>query len=53
MRNKENIDKSLVTIEVQDGKIIQAKMKFNELPTDEMNVVLKKWEKQIIPITNK
>lgn len=52
MRYKDNVNKSLVTIEVQDGKIVQARTKFNELPTDEMNEVLKKWEKEIIPIIN-
>ena len=52
MRYKENVDKSLVTIEVRDGKIVQARTRFNKLPTNEMNDVLKKWEKQIIPIIN-
>ena len=46
------LNKSLVTIEVQHGKIVQARTRFNELPTTEMDAVLKKWEKQIIPITN-
>ena len=52
MRYKDAINKSLVTIEVQHGKIVQARTRFNELPTTEMDAVLKKWEKQIIPITN-
>lgn len=52
MRYKNNINKSLVTIEVRDGKIVQARTKFNELPTDEMNKVLRKWEKQIISVVN-
>lgn len=52
MRYKDSINKSLVTIEVRDGKIVQARTKFNELPTDEMNEVLKKWEKEIVPILN-
>ena len=52
MRYKDTIDKSLVTIEVRDGKIVQARTRFNEMPTEDMNVVLKKWEKHIIPITN-
>lgn len=53
MRYKNNVNKSLVTIEVRDGKIVQARTRFNEFPTDEMNEILKKWEEQLIPITNK
>ena len=52
MRKKEDITKSFVTIEVQNGKIIQARTKFNELPSSDVNLVLKKWEKQIIPVIN-
>ena len=52
MRKKEDITKSFVTIEVQNGKIIQARTKFNELPSSDVNLVLKKWEKQIIPVVN-
>ena len=51
MRYKDTVDKSLVTIEVRNGKIVQARTRFNELPTDDMKEVLKKWEKHIIPIT--
>lgn len=53
MRYKNNVNKSLVTIEVRDGKIVQARTRFNEFPTNEMNEILKKWEEQMIPITNK
>ena len=42
----------ITDIEVRDGKIVQARTRFNEMPTEDMNVVLKKWEKHIIPITN-
>lgn len=52
MRYKKNIKQSLVTIEVRNGKIVQARTRFNEFPTDEMKKILKKWEKQIIPIIN-
>ena len=52
MRYKDNLSKSLITIEVRDGKIVQARAKFNELPSDEIIKVLRKWEKNIIPITN-
>ena len=39
MRYKNNVNKSLVTIEVRDGKIVQARTRFNEFPTDEMNEI--------------
>jgi len=52
MRDKSNISKSLVTIEVKNGKIVQARSRFNNLPPNEINEVLKKWEKNIIPVTN-
>lgn len=52
MRYKDNSNKSLVTIEVRDGKIVQARTRFNGLPNKKVNEVLKKWEKQIIPIVN-
>ena len=52
MRYKDNLSKSLITIEVRDGKIVQARAKFNELPSEDEMKILKKWEKNIIPITN-
>lgn len=52
MRYKDKVNKSLVTSEVVDGKIVQARTRFNELPTDEMNEILEKWEKQLILVTN-
>lgn len=52
MRHKDSVNKSLVTIEVRNGKIVQARTRFNNLPTAEMNDVLKNWEKEIIPIFN-
>lgn len=52
MRYKDTMDKSLVTIEVRKGKIVQASTRFNNLPTEEMCEVLKKWENHLISITN-
>jgi len=52
MRRKEELDKSFVTIEVNDKKIIQARVKYNELPSKEINEILNKWEQNLIPITN-
>lgn len=47
MREKNNINKSLVTIEVQDGKVVQARIKNNDLPDDKLMKVIKRWEKII------
>ena len=52
MRYKDNLSKSLITIEVRDGKIVQARAKYNELPGEDEMKILKKWERDIISITN-
>lgn len=52
MRYKNDITKSFVTIEVRDGKVVQAKTKFNKEPDDEVIAILKKWERTLIPIIN-
>lgn len=52
MRYKNNIEKSFITIEVRDGKVVQAKTRFNEEPTIEIIDILKKWEQTLIPIIN-
>ena len=52
MRYKDNLSKSLITIEVRDGKIVQARAKFNELPSEDEMKILKKWGRDIISITN-
>lgn len=52
MRKKTDLNKSLVTIEVHDREIVQARVKYNELPSEELNYILHKWEKNLIPITN-
>ncbi len=51
LRKKDNIDKSLVTIEVRDNKVVQAKIKNNNIPSKELMDVIKKWEKTLIPIS--
>ena len=43
MRKKEEPDKSLVTIEVKNNKIVQAKGRFNRDLTDEEEVTVEKW----------
>ncbi len=52
MRYKDNLSKSLITIEVRDGKIVQVRAKFNELPSEDEMKILKKWGRNIISITN-
>lgn len=48
MRYKDSNKKSLVIIEVRNGRVIQAKTRFNKLITKEMERVINKWEKNII-----
>lgn len=52
MRYKNNINKSFVTIEVRNGKVVQAKTRFNEEPGLEIMSIIKKWEQTLLPIIN-
>ena len=45
LRKKDNPDKSLVTIEVRNDKIVQARQRFNDPVTDEQQIVIDKWNK--------
>ena len=45
LRKKEQPDKSLVTIEVRNGKIVQALQRFNHPLTEEQQEVVDKWNK--------
>lgn len=45
LRTKENPDKSLVTIEVRNGKIVQAKQRFNDPVDSEQQETIDKWNK--------
>jgi hypothetical protein len=45
LRYKDSPDKSLVTIEVRNGKIVQAKQKFNYPCNEEQNEVIARWNK--------
>ena len=47
MREKANIDKSLVTIEVKDKRVVQARIKNNELPSSDLIKIIKHWENMI------
>ena len=50
MRYKNNKDKSLVTIEVKNKKVVQARMRFNENITNEIDKIIKKWEKTLTEV---
>ena len=52
MRYKSNINKSFVTIEVRNGKVVQARTKFNEEPNIEIMNIIKKWERTLIMVVN-
>ena len=52
MRLKSEKNKSFVTIEVRNNKVVQARVKFNEKPSKEIMNILRKWEKTLIPVEN-
>lgn len=52
MRKKSDINKSFVTIEVNNGKIKQAMLKFNKIPGKEILDILNEWENNLINIIN-
>jgi hypothetical protein len=50
MRDKSDLNKSLVTIEVCDNKVVQARVKNNEEVDSCLMNIIKKWEKKLVPI---
>lgn len=50
LRKKDNLDKSLVTVELQNGQIVQALAKNNTTPNKEILSFLDKWKENIIPV---
>ena len=48
MREIKNPEKSLVTVEVNNGTIRQKYQKYNQIVTEEQNEFLKQWEQQIL-----
>ena len=50
MRKKSNINKSLVTIEVNNNKVVQARIKNNELPNNNLMNIINNWERKLVPI---
>ena len=45
LRHKDSLDKSLVTIEVRNGKIVQALQRYNHPLTKEQQEIVDKWNK--------
>ena len=45
MRHKNTRDVALVTLEVVDGKVVQARQRFNHEITIEQRVAIDKWNK--------
>ena len=50
LREKSNINRSFVTIEVLKHKIVQARVRYNELPRKEIMDFLYQWENKLIPV---
>lgn len=47
MRDKNDIDNSLVTVEVRGGKVVQARQRFNESVTENQQKALNKYEEYL------
>ena len=50
MRYKRSKNKSLVTIEVRNNKVVQARTKYNKDTTEEQSKVIKEFEKRLIGV---
>ena len=48
MREQKTPNKSLVTIEVRKGEIIQSRIKDNDLPNKSQKSFIKKWEANVL-----
>lgn len=48
MRNVDSPKKSLVTVEVNDNRVVQSRIKNNKLPTEQQLRFLKKWEQKVL-----
>lgn len=53
LRKKDDPTKSLVTIEVQDNKIVQARQRFNDPVTSEQQLIIDKWNDWYLKSGNK
>lgn len=47
LREKNNIEKSLVTIEVVNNKVVQARVNNNRMPNLKLQHIIEKWEDSI------
>lgn len=47
LRKKDELDKSLITLEVKQGKIVQARGKFNREPNEEEQKIIEKYKEMI------
>ncbi len=52
MRYRDNINKSYITIEVRNNKIVQARTKLNGSPSKEEMRILTNWESALLKVTN-
>lgn len=48
MRDISNKDKSLVTVEVQENRIVQSRKKYNREPSENQMKFLRQWEKKVL-----
>lgn len=48
MRKLDNPEKSLVTVEVRENKVVQKRTKNNDITTEEQDIFLKKWEETVL-----
>ena len=48
MRDIKEPKKSLVTVEVKNNKVVQSRIKYNESPTENQLVFLRKWENNVL-----
>jgi len=53
LRDKENIERSLVTLEIKNYKVVQARGKFNREVTNEEQVIISKYNEKLNKIYNK
>ena len=51
MRQKKNLNKSYVTIEIKNNTLVQARLKYNKLPNKKVQTILNKWVNTLIPLT--
>ena len=48
MRSVNEKDKSLVTVEVKGNKVVQSRIKYNNLPEEKQKLFLEKWQEKVL-----